>query len=123
MHCKHDEGPPFVRIDDDTASLSGSDRNRDLLSFVILSTSVDSRALLCGSVCGPDKSKGHSTFVRGVPDDVRFFGSPTVDFKDISGSEVLVSERMADVLSGFDEDIEVGKLEAAAERAKDKRAW
>ena len=113
----------MVRMDAEPPCLSGSDRNKYFLSFAMFSASVDSLGRLVGTVCGPDKSNGHSALVRGVPDELRFFDSPTDDFSDVSGSELLKFGVIADVLGVFDEDIDTGKLEAAAERANDKRAW
>ena len=113
----------MVRMDADAPCLSGSDLSKHLLSFVIFSVSVDSLGRLVGRVCGPDKSKGHSALVRRVPDELRFFDSPTHDFRDISCSELLKLGGRVDVLGVVDADMDPGKLEAAAERAKDKRAW
>ena len=79
--------------------------------------SDDSLDRLVGTPCGPDKSKGHSVVARDVPDDVRFFGS-LVDFEDVSRSELHKFEGIDE----FDVAIEPGKLEAAADRASDKRA-
>ena len=71
-----------------------------------------------GTACGPDKSKGHSAVDLIVPDEFRFFGCSGVDFKLLSNSEL----DKGDWWGEFVEDIEVDKLEAAADLAKDRRA-
>ena len=60
--------------------------------------------------------------LRHVPDELRFFGSPIDDFNEVSNSVVVEIEGNVDGCEEFVVDIEVGKLDAAAERARDKSA-
>ena len=54
----------------------------------MLSVSADSRGRFVDTVCGPDKSNGHSAVDRVVPDELRFFDSPMDDLRDVSISEL-----------------------------------